>query len=324
MDCSISNRTDRNPNVSRPIQTWDASTVKVRIGFGPGIGQVGTSAEWFAGFVDDLEGLGFDSLWLPERLGGPTADPLVGLAFAAGRTKRLKLGTSVLVLPGRNPIVLAKELATLDSLSGGRFLPAFGLGVADKVEQQAFGVKREERAAIFDEALDLVRRAWSGEPIEHDGAHFQVHGFRLTTLPAQGTLDVWLGGVAPSELRRVGRHADGWLPSFVTPEEVAASRLVVEEAASEAGRAIDPEHFGALVPYTLGEIPERFTAFLETRKPGVDPTDIVASGIPAITEILRRFVDVGFSKFVLVPVFSPSDIHSELEQLAEEVLPLQT
>ena len=122
MDCSISNRTSRNPNVSRPIQTWDASTVKVRIGFGPGIGQAGTTAEWFAGFVDDLEKLGFDSLWLPERLGGPTADPLVGLAFAAGRTKRLKLGTSVLVLPGRNPIVLAKELATLDALSGGRFL----------------------------------------------------------------------------------------------------------------------------------------------------------------------------------------------------------
>jgi probable F420-dependent oxidoreductase len=230
----------------------------------------------------------------------------------------------VLVLPGRNPIVLAKELASLDALSGGRFLPAFGLGVADRFEQQAFGVKREERAAIFDEALDLVRRAWSGESIEHDGTHFQVHGFRLTTLPAQGTLDVWLGGVAPSELRRVGRCADGWLPSFVTPEEVEKSRLVVEAAASDAGRSIDPEHFGALVPYTLGEIPERFRAFLETRKPGVDPASIVASGIPAIVELLRRFVDVGFSKFVLVPVFPPEDVHAELEQLAKEVLPLQT
>lgn len=296
----------------------------MRIGFGPGIGQAATSAEWFAGFVDDLEDLGFDSLWLPERLGGLTADPLVGLAFAAGRTKRLKLGTSVLVLPGRNPIVLAKELASLDALSNGRFLPAFGLGVADRVEQQAFGVKREERAALFDEALALVRMAWSGELIEHDGTNFQVHGFRLTTLPVQGALDVWLGGVAPSELRRVGRLADGWLPSFVTPEEVARSRLVVEEAASEAGRTIDPEHFGALVPYTLGEIPDRFRAFLETRKPGVDPGSVVASGIPAIAELLGRFVDVGFSKFVLVPVFPPTDVRAELEQLAKEILPLQT
>jgi probable F420-dependent oxidoreductase len=298
--------------------------MKVRIGFGPGIGQASTSGEWFGRFVDDLEDLGFDSLWLPERLGGPTADPLVGLAFAAGRTTRLKLGTSVLVLPGRNPVVLAKELATLDALSGGRFLPAFGLGVADRVEQQAFGVKREERAAIFDEALALVRSAWSGETVEHDGAHFQVHGFRLTTLPAQGVLDVWLGGVAPSELRRVGRLADGWLPSFVTPEEVSKSRQVVEEAASEAGRTIDPEHFGALVPYTLGEIPERFRAFLETRKPGVDPESVVASGIPAIADLVSRFVDVGFSKFVLVPVFPTEDLRGELEQLAKEVLPLQT
>jgi probable F420-dependent oxidoreductase len=297
--------------------------MKVRIGYGPGIGQANTSADWFGKFVDDLEDLGFDSLWLPERLGGPTTDPLVGLAFAAGRTTRLKLGTSVLVLPGRNPVVLAKELASLDALSGGRFLPAFGLGVADRVEQQAFGVKREERAALFDEALDLIRNAWSGEVVEHDGAHFQVHGFRLTALPAQGMLDVWLGGVAPSELRRVGRLADGWLPSFVTPEEVRESRRVVEEAASEAGRAIDPEHFGALVPYTLGEIPDRFRAFLETRKPGVDPKSVVASGIPAIADLLGRFVDVGFSKFVLVPVFPSTDLRAELEQLAKEVLPLQ-
>ena len=214
--------------------------MKVRIGFGPGIGHADASADWFGRFVDDLEDLGFDSLWLPERLGGPMADPLVGLAFAAGRTTKLKLGTSVLVLPGRNPVVLAKELASLDSLSGGRFLPAFGLGVADRVEQQAFGVNRKERAAIFDEALALIRKAWSGEVVEHDGTYFHVHGFRLTALPVQGTLDVWLGGVAPSELRRVGRLADGWLPSFVTPEEVSESRLVVEQAASEAGRTIDP------------------------------------------------------------------------------------
>ena len=88
------------------------------------------SAEWFAGFVDGLEELGFDSLWLPERLAGPSADPLVGLAFAAGRTKRLKLGTSVSCCTRAQSVVLAKELATLDALSGGRLLPAFGLGVA--------------------------------------------------------------------------------------------------------------------------------------------------------------------------------------------------
>jgi probable F420-dependent oxidoreductase len=297
--------------------------VKVRIGYGPGIGHASASGEWFGGFVDSLEELGFDSLWLPERLAGPSTDPLVGLAFAAGRTKRLKLGTSVLVLPGRNPVVLAKELASLDALSGGRLLPAFGLGVADPNEQQAFGVQRTERSALFDEALGLMRRAWSGEVVDHDGDHFHVHGFRLAVLPAQKVLEVWLGGVAPSELRRVGRQSDGWLPSFISPDEAAASRLIVEQTAADAGRSIDPEHFGALVTYTFGEIPDRFRAFLETRKPGVDPASIVASGTSGIRTILQRFLDNGFSKFVLAPIAPLPDTRAELEMLAAEVLPLQ-
>jgi probable F420-dependent oxidoreductase len=297
--------------------------MKVRIGYGPGLGHPSTQASWFAGFVDSLEEFGFDSLWLPERLAGPSSDPVVGLAFAAGRTTRLKLGTSVLMLPGRNPVVLAKELACLDALSGGRFLPAFGLGVADTTEQSAFGVARNERAAIFDESLALIREIWSGEPVEHDGAHFQVHGFKLASLPVQKPLEVWLGGVAPSELRRVGRVADGWLPSFISPEEAAASRIIVEEAASAADRSIDPEHFGALVPFALGEIPDRFRSFLEQRRPGTDIASVVPSGIGAIKELLGRFVESGFSKFVLVPILPSEDDRKEMELLAAEVLPLQ-
>src|SRR5438445_518335 len=94
------------------------------------------------------------------------------LATAARRTQKLKLGTSVLVLPGRNPVVLAKELASLDLLSGGRLLPAFGLGIADPGEQQAFGVARGERAAWFDEALPLIRRLWVEDDVDHDGPRF--------------------------------------------------------------------------------------------------------------------------------------------------------
>src|SRR5260370_13370333 len=123
----------------------------------------------FGPLVDDLERLGYDSLWLSERATGAAPDPLVGLAFAAGRTSKLKLGTSVLVLPGRNPVLLAKELASLDVLSGGRLLPAFGLGVADAAEQQAFGVDRPERAAWFDEALGVIRQLWRGGPLRPAG-----------------------------------------------------------------------------------------------------------------------------------------------------------
>ena len=111
--------------------------MKVRVGFGLGTRTASGDAERFAGLVDALEALRFDSLWLSEKITDDCPDPLIALAFAASRTSRLKLGTSVLVLPGRNPMLLAKELATLDRLSGGRLLPAFGLGQVDPGEQQA-------------------------------------------------------------------------------------------------------------------------------------------------------------------------------------------
>src|SRR5580704_14109649 len=138
--------------------------MKVRIGYGLGTQTMAGGPAQFTRMVDELERLRFDSLWLSERITGAAPDPLIGLAFAAGRTTRIKFGTSVLVLPGRNPALLAKELASLDVLSNGRLLPAFGLGVADPAEQQAFGVERTERAAWFDEAIDVIRRFWDGKP----------------------------------------------------------------------------------------------------------------------------------------------------------------
>src|SRR5437763_16108533 len=143
--------------------------MKVRIGYGLGTQGLDEPGRRFLELVDALERCRFDSLWLSERVGGPAPDPLMGLAVAAGRTTRLKLGTSVLVVPGRNPALLAKELASLDVLSGGRMLPAVGLGVASPVEQQAFGVARGERAAWFDEVVPLLRQFWSGSAVDHQG-----------------------------------------------------------------------------------------------------------------------------------------------------------
>ena len=113
--------------------------------------------------------MGFDSVWVSERAGGATLDPMVAMAYAAGRTERLKFGPAVMVLPGRNPVLCAKALASLDRISTGRALPAFGLGIADNAEQQAFGVKRSERAAWFDEALPLIRRLWTEDVVDHHG-----------------------------------------------------------------------------------------------------------------------------------------------------------
>ena len=272
-------------------------------------------AERFGPFVDELERLRFDSLWLSERVTGPAPDPLAAIAFAAGRTQRLKFGTSVLVLPGRNPALLAKELASIDVLSGGRMLPAVGLGIADPREQQAFGVAREDRAAVFDHALTTMRRYWTGE---------EVDGITVLPRPLQDPFDVWLGGRAPSELRRVGRMGDGWLPSFCTPDDVATGRKLVEEAAEGAGRAIDPEHWGALIAYGSGELPERVAAALARRRPDVDPREVIPSSLSALRSRLEDFCAVGFSKFVLVPIGELADWSDELAAVAAEILPLQT
>ena len=296
--------------------------MKVRIGFGPGTAASANGAE-FADMVDALEGLGFDSLWLSERVTSDAPDPVVGLAVAAGRTRRLKLGTSVLVLPGRNPVVLAKELATLDVLSGGRLLPAFGLGAVEPAEQHAFGVERGERSTWFDEALPLIRRLWQEEVVDHAGPRFRLTAVSVGPRPVQKPPDVWLGGRAPGELRRVGRLGDGWLPSFCTPAEAEAGRAMVEEAAAAAGRAIDPEHFGALVVYATGPLPERLRAALAARRPGVDPAEIVPVGFDGLRRRLEEFVSRGISKLVPVPAVPPRRWDAELGALAEAVLDLQ-
>ncbi len=297
--------------------------MKVRIGYGLGTAAGGGGRQQFTDLVDGLERHRFDSLWLSERLTGVAPDPVVGLSVAAGRTERLKLGTSVLVLPGRNPAVLAKELASLDVLSGGRLLPAFGLGIAEPHEQQAFGVRREERAAWFDEALPLIRRMWVDDAVDHDGSRFTYNRLSVRPKPVQHPPDVWLGGRVPSELRRTGRLGDGWLPSFCTPDEAAAGRKIVEEAADQAGRWIDPEHFGALVAYARGPLPDRLVQALATRRPDVDPGELVLAGLPALRRRLEAFIDRGFSKLVVVPAVEPDRWADELEEVADQVLGLQ-
>jgi probable F420-dependent oxidoreductase len=297
--------------------------VKIRIGFGLGTRTLTNDQRTFAPFIDALEDLGFDSLWLSERLGGECPDPVVGMAFAAGRSERLKFGTSVLVLPGRNPVVLAKELASLDRISAGRLLPAFGLGVADRHEQAAFGVDRGDRSAWFNEALPLVRRLWTEDHVTHDGPRFRLDDVTVLPKPVQDPLEVWLGGAAPGELRRVGRLGDGWLPSFTTPDVAATGWKLVNEAAAEAGREIDQGHFGALVPYTHGDLPEPIVEIVRRRQPDADPADVVPSGHEGLRDQLQGFIEVGASKFVPILVGEPDDWRAELEGLARTVLPLQ-
>jgi probable F420-dependent oxidoreductase len=299
--------------------------MKIRIGYGLGTAGMEGDGERYARFIDDLERLKFDSVWFSERVNGNAPDPVVAMAFAAGRTRKLKLGMSVMVLPGRNPVLVAKELASLDVLSGGRLLPAFGLGAVDPREQGAFGVAREDRAPMFNESLGLIRRLWTEDHVSHEGRFYRFEDVTVRPRPKQTPPEVWLGGFAPSELRRVGRLADGWLPSFITPAESGAMADQVRLAAAEAGREIDPEHFGVLIPYSSGAplkgaLVERFKA----RRPDVtNLSTLFPVGITALRAHINAFVETGYTKFVLIPLDDPADFTEELELLSSEILPLE-
>jgi len=296
--------------------------VKVRIGVGMGVG-AGSSPSTFSQLVDDLDDLGFDSVWLPEVLTAPTLDPLVGLSFAAAHNPRLKLGTTML-LPGRNPVRVAKELATLDVLSGGRLLCTFVPGLPRRPEIDAAGVPGPDKPGLLDEMLPLIRSLWAGETVTHHGMAAHIDRVSLSPLPVQQPLEFWTGGMVPAALRRCGRFADGWLPSACTPAEVAAARVVIDESAADAGRAISPEHFGVSVAYAHGTLTPDVARAVGTTRRGVDPAEVVPVGIDGLRSLLEEFVAVGFSKFVVRPLAPPDSWRAELESLAEGVLDLQT
>jgi probable F420-dependent oxidoreductase len=293
--------------------------MKIRIGVGAG-GASGTT-EAMAELVTGLDELGFDSLWLSEVLTGPGLDPVVGLAWAASSNPRVKVGTTML-LPGRNVLRLAKQLASLDVLTKGRLLVTLVPGLTYAPEREAIGVDPKHRGAFIDDALPLLRRLWAGDTVSHDGAAGRFHDVRLSPLPVQQPLEVWLGGTAPSALERCGRLSDGWLPSLCTPEEAAAGRVVIEEAAARAGRAISSEHFGMSIGYASAPIDPATARVMSARRPR--SLELTPVGLPALREWIEQFIAVGFSKFVVRPLVAPTSWRAELEALAAAVGDLQT
>ncbi len=243
--------------------------MKIRFGF-TCRGQSDLALDDFPQLVDDLERLGFDSIWLPESMLSGAFDPLVALAHAAARTERLKIG-AYLAVPGRNPARLARELANLDRLSGGRLLLIMVLGQPAKPEVMAQDVDKAERGARLDEVIPLLRQLWRGDTVNHDGPRYQLRDARISPTPVQDPLEMWLGGQLPGALRRAGRLGDGWIPGLLTPAEAAAKRQIIEASAAEAGRTIDPEHFGVNLTYSRGPLPAAAAEQLRQRRPDLNP-----------------------------------------------------
>jgi probable F420-dependent oxidoreductase len=285
-------------------------------------GQADLALEDFPRLVDDLERLGFDSLWLPELMLNGPFDPLVALAHAAARTARLKLG-AYMIVPGRNPVRLARALANLDRLSGGRLLLIMVLGQPETPEVMAQHVDKAQRGALLEEVIPLLRRLWSGDAVDHDGPQYQLRDARIAPTPVQVPLDMWLGGQVPGALRRAGRLADGWIPGLLTPAEAAEKRRRVEAAATEAGRTIDPEHFGVNLTYSRGPLPAAAVERVRRRRPDLDPARLIPQSRTALHERVDEWMSVGFSKFILRPAAPPTDWTAELEALAEDILERQ-
>jgi probable F420-dependent oxidoreductase len=296
--------------------------MKVRIGIS--LGPAGTPGE-FAGAVDLLEQAGVDSLWLSEITYSPMVEPFTGMAFALARTRRLKAGTGVSVLPGRNPVLVAKQLASLAGLAPGRVLPVFGVLPAQPAERVLFDVPDGRRAAVFDESLELIRLLLTAERVSFDGEFFTVSDATVGARPAK-PLDIWLGGSAPAGLRRVGRLADGWLGSLLTPAEAGTAVKVIQDAAAEARREVEDDHFGLSLPVTLAGnghgIPAPLLASINRRRPGADPATLVAQGWDAARRMIGQYVEAGLSKFVVRPA-SPGPFGPFLDGFVRELLPIQ-
>jgi probable F420-dependent oxidoreductase len=293
--------------------------MKIRIGIGAAA--AAATPEALSEIMTGLDELAFDSLWLSEVLTGPVVDPAVGLAWAAARNPRVKLGTTML-LPGRNVIRLAKQLASLDVLSQGRLLVTLVPGLTYAPEREAIGADPKRRGALIDEALPLLRRLWAGERVSHDGPAGTFADVTLSPRPVQQPLEVWLGGTAPAALERCGRLSDGWLPSLCTPEEAAAGREVIDAAAARAGRTISREHFGVSIGYASAPLDASTARTLAARRPRA--LELTPIGLPALRALLERFIAVGFSKFVVRPVVPPRAWRAELEAVATAVGDLQT
>jgi probable F420-dependent oxidoreductase len=293
--------------------------MKVRFAVAPAGGLL--AGPEIVAFADTLEASGFDGVWLSDLPLGAVIDPLLGLALIAGRTTRLKLGANVVPL-GRNPFLLAKGLAALDRVSGGRLLLSFVAGIDEPGERDVLGWQGASRGDVLEEVLAAVRAWWAPERRGERTPAEQI--LDAVMRPVQEPLEVWLGGHGPRALERAGRVADGWLGALVDPDEARAARAAIERSAQQAGRTFDPEHFGISIAYARAAPSDEQLLAMRARRKGLDPRTIVPVGAEALRALLERYIDAGLSKFVLRPAASPTVWSEEVEWLAGAVLDMQT
>jgi len=303
------------------------SGVKIGIGFG----------QWKYGLPDPealctcaevAEAVGLDSIWLSDHIvtRNPTLDITCLFAMIAARTTRVKMGPSVLTLPARHPVQVAKTYATLDYLSGGRMIMAVGSG-SDLRDLAACGVPPQERGKRLDEGIAVLRKLWTESHVTHHGQFYHFEDVTIEPKPRKGALDIWIGGKSDAILKRVVRLGDGWFPALTSPEEFKADMAKLMAYGEEYGRPMNPREAGVLL---LAHVSQDRADAWKTVAPFLQglplpPEEVAARcvvGPPQeCVEKLQRFVEAGCVKFVLRPACPPAEIVSQIELYGKEILP---
>ena len=280
-----------------------------------------------------LDALGFDSIWSGDHVAyaGPILDPLIQLAQAAAISERLTVGTAVYLLPLRHPAPVAKQVATLDTVSKGRVIFGVGVGGEFPIEFQLCGVPVEERGARLSEGIRVLRKLWSGEAVAHEGRFYPFPEVAIEPLPVQpGGPPIWCGGRADPALRRAGRLADGWMSYVVTPDRYRRSLETIAAAAADAGRTMT--RFGTSHLLFIRLDKDRESAidfagkFLSVRY-AMDFTHAAerycALGEPVdVAETIRAFHTAGVRHLVIHMLAHEREKAAHLQRFADEVVPL--
>jgi len=305
------------------------SGIKIGIGFSSGRAGL-PSPETICAYAERAEDLGIDSIWLADRITAPHPhlDIACVMALIAARTRRIKMGPSVLTLPARHPVEVARTYASLDYLSGGcgRVIMAVGLG-NDPRDSEACGVPAAERAPRLEEGVAVLRKLWSETRVHHHGRFYRFDDVTIEPRPARGPLDIWIGGRSDAALKRTARYGDGWFPSFITAEEFRTGMEKLVAYGAERDRVIDRREAGTVLLSYVTEDRARADAVRQLAAAAFKmPVDAMnercaVGSAEEIVERVRGYVDAGCTKFVLFPLCPPDELVAQIEQYAAGVLP---
>jgi len=283
----------------------------MRFGFGIPSAGVAANGPDIVRFVQRAEALGFESIWTGDHLILPTAgttqypytadgsfslastenflEPFTLLAYVAAVTRTIKLGTTVIILPYRNPIVQAKMLACLDVLSGGRLICGVGVGWLEK-EFQVLGASYKDRGAVTDEYIQILKILWTEEQPAFAGRFYAFDGITFHPKPLQKPLPpIWVGGHSRPAIRRAVRWGDAWHPTRQTPEFVAQHLPYLREEAARIGR--DPREVTISLKRSLHFTDIGLSGDVLRRSEGA-----LVGTTQAVIDDIRRCQDIGIDQ----------------------------